>query len=161
MNSQSTIGASHGEWFWEGNVQARLAEHLQREGWTVMHASNTAQRAQGIDLLLEQGGRRLIVEVKGYPSSVYERGPKQGQSKPTNPPNQARQWFSHALLSAMSYYGTTPDEVAVAFPDFGTYRKLLEKTRDPLLRLGIGVYFVSETGTIERVLDHLRDLSPT
>lgn len=156
MATNSTSGASHDDWFWEGNVQTCLAEHLQHDGWSVLHTSDSARRAQGVDLLAERDGRRLVVEVKGYPSTVYERGPRQGQKKPTNPPNQARQWFSHALLSAMSYYGTTQDEVAMAFADFGTYRKLLDKTRDPLGRLGIGVYFVTETGTVERALDHQR-----
>lgn len=154
MQTTSIAGASHGEWFWEGNVQERVAEYLQRQGWTLLSSSNTATRVQGIDLLLAQDDRRLIVEVKGFPSGVYERGPNQGQPKPTHPANQARQWFSHALMSVLSYHGTTRDEVAMAFPDFGTYRNLLEKMVLPLRQLGIGLYFVVEDGTVTSVLDH-------
>lgn len=141
-------------WHWEGHIQARIAEYIQHEGWTLVHAADTATKAQGIDLLFTKGTRRLIAEVKGYPSTVYERGPKQGQTKPTAPANQARQWFSHALLAALIYCGTTNDEVALAFPDFGAYRALLEKTSNPLNQLGIGIYFVRSDGSVQPVLDH-------
>ena len=151
---ESTIASDL--WHWEGAVQEQLAAHLSREGWTVERTSNTASREQGIDILLTKASRRLIVEVKGFPSTVYERGPKRGQAKPTHPANQARQWFSHALLSVLSYRGTTTDEVAIGIPDSGTYRNLLEKTKEPLRILGIGVYIVYSNGSVERFLNHER-----
>lgn len=82
-------------WFWEGHVQSTLAVHLASKGWEVREAADTESKAAGIDLLAEQCQRWLAIEVKGYPSTTYDHGPKRGQPKPTQPSNQARQWFSH------------------------------------------------------------------
>ena len=77
------------------------------------------------------------------PSTTYDHGPKRGQPKPTRPTNQARQWFSHALLGMMLMRHKRPDaEIALAFPDFPTYRRLVERTRVSFDLLGFGVYFV-------------------
>jgi hypothetical protein len=144
------------DWFWEGNVQDRLASHLESEGWEVLMKSDPKIRSQGYDLLLMKGDRRLAIEVKGYPSTQYRDPAKRGKTKPTQPQTQARHWFSHALLSALSCYGTTEFEVADAFPEFGTYQNLQEKERRAFEELGIGVYFIREDGTVYSAIKHLR-----
>ena len=63
-------------WFWEGNVQAALADYLTTAGWTVLTTADTEVKEAGIDILLEKGKRLMAVEVKGYPSTVYDHGPK-------------------------------------------------------------------------------------
>jgi hypothetical protein len=147
------------DWFWEGNVQEMLADHLESEGWEVLLKSDSRRRSQGYDLLVMKGSRRLAIEVKGYPSTEYRDPAKQGKTKPTQPQTQARHWFSHALLSAFSYYRTTDHEVAVAFPDFGTYQNLLEKTRRGFEQLGIGAFFVREDGCVYSAIEHRERLS--
>ena len=82
------------DWFWEGNVQAAVADYLVGDGWTIEQAADTASRARGIDLLASKDGRSLAVEVKGYPSTTYVRGEQQGMPKRTNPTNQAPKWFA-------------------------------------------------------------------
>lgn len=94
-------GQAEAEWFWEGNVQAAVVRHLASEGWTIRRVADTASSEQGVDISAVRGAERVLVEVKGYPSIVYARGPKAGQSKPTHPALQARQYFSHALLSGL------------------------------------------------------------
>jgi len=38
--------------------------------------ADTESKAPGIDLLAVKGARWLAVEVKGYPSTTYDHGPK-------------------------------------------------------------------------------------
>ena len=140
-------------WFWEGHVQAVLAEALAHDGWTVQAAADTESKEPGIDLLATRDDRWLAIEVKGYPSTTYEHGEKRGQPKPTQPTNQARQWFSHALLSAMLLRSKRPDaEIALCFPSFGTYERLIQRTRQSLSNLGVGVYLVQEGGAIKETV---------
>jgi len=136
-------------------VQDALAAHLIAKGWTVREAADTELKAPGIDLLAERGGRWLAIEVKGYPNTTYDHGPKRGQPKPTQPTNQARQWFSHALLGMMLLRDKRPDaEIAIAFPKFTTYENLVRRTSVSFGLLGFGVYFVSEGGQVDLALPH-------
>lgn len=137
------------DWHWEGNVQAAMVEHLLAQGWTIVSAADTATKEPGIDVLAERGGRRLAVEVKGYPSDRYMRGKRRGERKPTRPPVQARHWYAGALLTTMLTKGTHPDwALALAFPDFPTYRSLLERTASSLRALDVAVYLVSDGGRV-------------
>ena len=70
-------------------MQRALANHLEADGWTLLSVADTETKEQGIDLLAKKPGRVLAVEVKGYPSTVYDYGPKKGQSKPTQPARPA------------------------------------------------------------------------
>ena len=138
------------DWFWEGNVQASLVAHLELEGWDITNQADTASREHGIDIVAVRHGKRLSVEVKGFPSTTYARGERAGQPKPTQPASQARQWFSHALLSVMLMRHKQPDAViALAFPDYPTYRSLVDRTDLSLDLLGVGVFFVQEGGAVE------------
>jgi hypothetical protein len=67
-----------------------------------------SKRERGIDLLLERDGGRLAIEVKGFPGTVYARGPKKGEAKPTQPALQAKHWFAEALLSAIQCKSRNP-----------------------------------------------------
>lgn len=146
---------SEHDWFWEGAVQDAVVTALTAEGWRVERAMDTASRERGIDILATKDNRTLAVEVKGYPTTTYQRGPKQGLPKPTAPTNQARQWFSHALLAAVLTPSSHPGvEVALAFPDMPRFRGLLDRSAWALRRLGTGVYLVREGGGVERLLDH-------
>ena len=142
-------------WHWEGHVQEVLEIHLRTNGWTVTEVADTEAKAPGIDLVATRDGHWLAVEVKGYPSTTYDHGPNRGQPKPTQPANQARQWFSHALLGMMLMRDKRPDaEIAIAFPDYPTYRKLIQRTRWSFNLLGFGVYFVTETRAVELAIPH-------
>lgn len=136
-------------WFWEGRVQDALSAHLTAEGWDVREVADTESKAPGIDLLATLGDRWLAVEVKGYPNTTYDHGPNRGLPKPTQLTNQARQWFSHALLGMMLLRQRRPDaEIAICFPRFKTYKSLLERTRLSFELLGFGVYLVAEDGSV-------------
>jgi len=142
-------------WHWEGHVQDALGVFLVTEGWSVTQKADTASKEPGIDIVATKDRRWLAIEVKGYPSTTYEYGPRRGEPKPTSPSNQARQWFSHALLSMMLLRHKRPDaEIALCFPDFATYRRLAAGTRTCFDLLGFGIYFVAQDRRVVLALPH-------
>ncbi len=136
-------------------MQAALAAHLQTQGWSISAQADTETKEPGIDLVAELGDRRVAVEVKGYPEVTYAHGERRGKPKPTRPASQARQWFSHALLAMMTMRSKEPQaEIALCFPEFPTYSRLLGRSDGSLELLGVGYYSVHEDGSVERMLDH-------
>src|SRR5688500_15766963 len=101
MEPEKTQPVRPAEWFWEGSVQARIAEWLVLQGWEVLQLADTKSHQPGVDIVATQGNRRLAVEVKGWPSRYYATGPRAGERMTTHPTIQARHWFSHALLTAL------------------------------------------------------------
>lgn len=127
------------------------AHHLVARGWTIISVADTATKEAGIDVLAERAVNRLAVEVKGYPSERYASGKRRGERKPTRPPVQARHWYAGALLTTMLTRGSHPDwTLALALPDFPTYRSLLERTASSLRALDVDIYLVSEDGRVTR-----------
>ena len=136
-------------WYWEGNIQARVARFLVAEGWVIVSAANTATRQRGIDLVATKGAHRLAVEVKGYPGTVYARGERAGQPKPTSPTLQAKHWLAEAILAALLAGGTNNYTViAIAFPNMPRYRDLIDKIRYAIDGLQLRVLFVEENGHV-------------
>jgi hypothetical protein len=136
-------------WYWEGNVQARVAAFLKAQGWTITRSADTASFQKGIDLIAAMGDRRLAVEVKGFPGTVYARGPKAGQAKPTKPALQARHWFGEAILSGILIRGSDEHiEIALAFPDVPRYRQLLARSVRALACLSFRVLLTNEAGIV-------------
>jgi hypothetical protein len=151
-NEDLTPLADDREWFWEGMVQAVLIRELERIGWVIESKADTHTRESGVDVLARRGDRTLAAEVKGYPSPYYARGPKSGTAKPTQPATQARHWFSGAVLAVMLLRAKYPlAEVAIALPDYGTYRSLAKRTMKSLEAMEVAILFVARTGSIEQV----------
>lgn len=146
----STLGAAAtDDWFWEGNVQETLVKHLGMEGWTIISQADAGQRERGFDVVADRAGRRLIVEVKGYPSKNYRDPRRSAEIKPTNPTLQAKHWFSDALLKAIrTRVAHTDADVAMCFPIAPRYASLLSETRPMLEAMKITVFMVSELGEV-------------
>jgi hypothetical protein len=112
--------------------------------------ADTQSKARGVDIHMVKDGRALLIEAKGYPSTQYRDPLRTHEKKPTNPTNQAQQWYSHALLKALRLQTKYPDAlVALAFPDFPRYRTLFAETRGGLEQLGVALFFVRETGEVD------------
>lgn len=145
----ASIAASTKPWCWEGNVVGAMSRHLTGAGWSIETVADTASKQAGADICARRGDEVLVVEVKGYPSAVYEYGPKAGQPKRTNPATQARHWVAEALMTALLRQSQFPAaQLAIAVPDFNVYRKLLGRLSRPLDLLQIRVYVVSEDDTV-------------
>lgn len=154
VNRAATTPAERA-WHWEGRIQSALAKHLLSQGWEMRSLADTESKEQGPDLVVAKGARTLAVEVKGFPTDTYEHGARRGEPKPTQPTNQARQWFSHAVLKVLLLRGDHPErEIAACFPEFPTYRNLANRTRSSFEVLGIGIYFVREDGTVDPFVPH-------
>lgn len=98
-------------------------------------------------MIAERDGRKLHVEVKGYPSSTYERGDRKGQPKPTHPATQARQWFAGASLKAAMLRGDHPDDdVAIGLRAFETYVSLVRRGAMALATSSVDVIWVNQNG---------------
>jgi hypothetical protein len=137
------------EWAWEGNVQSRVAAHLAATGWSIIRVADTAQRERGVDIIAGRDGQRLLVEVKGWPSTTYARGERAGQPKPTQPTLQATHWFAEGLTTLIRRRTEPRSPLALALPDMPRYRTLLGEAGWALDRLGIIVFLVSEQGNVE------------
>lgn len=137
------------EWHTEEHTQSLLVACLKSEGWTIVRTANTATREHGVDVIAERQGERVGIEVKGFPSRFYVAGPKKGLAKPTSPVEQAKKWFSHALVPTMRLRTREPETRSVmCFPDFPVYRRLYEDTASSLRAANIEVWFVSEVGDV-------------
>jgi hypothetical protein len=142
-------------WDWEGNVQVRLVSHLRAEGWAIISIAETDRKERGDDVVAAKGGRRLIVEVKGYPSTGYRDPRRSGEIKRTNPELQAKHWFADVLLHLLRTLGQVKGvEVAMCLPEARRYTTILAEVRDSLKALGIGVYVVLPTGSVLLALEH-------
>jgi len=137
------------DWFWEGNIVVTLATHLCADGWQVESTADTASGEAGPDIRATRDGKTLILEAKGYPSTVYARGKNKGQPKRTKPATQARHWYAEALFAAILRQSSLPSaQVAIAFPSFPVYKALISRTRDALSKLQISVFVVSKSGEV-------------
>lgn len=146
--SRTTVAGTSREWAWEGHVQSRLGTYLALSGWSIVRVAETARQERGADIIAERDGERLIVEAKGWPSTVYARGERAGQAKPTQPTTQAAVWFAQALTTLIRH-GNQPDvRLAMGLPDMPRYRALLGEAAWALRRLEITVYLVTEDGTV-------------
>lgn len=138
------------DWFWEGNVVEALARHLESDGWSIVAKADTHTKERGVDIHAIKKRLTLLVEAKGYPSKFYRNPERAAEVKPTNPTNQAQQWYSHALLKAMRLQTKQPNAiVSLAFPDFPRYRTLFEETRQGLAKQQIAMLMVRENGEVD------------
>ena len=137
------------DWFWEGNVVNAVADSLASKGWKIENQADTHSKERGIDLRASKAATVLLVEAKGYPSTSYRDPRRAGEPKPTNPTNQAQQWYSHALLKVLRLQTAYPEaKVALGFPDFPRYQTLFGETKLGLEKLGLAVLIVNASGQL-------------
>ncbi len=111
-----TPKSSH--WFWEGNVQSKVINFLVSQKYHIRSVADTASHQTGIDIIAEKNGKKLWVSVKGYPRGTEK----------TNASTQSRHWFIHAIFDIIEYRERDKEAfLAVAFPDFPSYRNLAKK----------------------------------
>ena len=150
-NKNSSPKSAQDEWFWEGNVQAKLAGYLEENGWELVSVANTASRQQGIDIHAKKEGKTLLIEVKGYPSKMYNDPRRSGEEKRTSPTLQAGHWYSHAILKSMRLRTEYPKaQIVIGLPDFQRYRDLFTETESSLKELEFQVWGVDKKGKIEK-----------
>jgi hypothetical protein len=127
-------------WYWEGNVQARVVTYLAAQGCKIVSVADTASHQTGVDIIAEKSGTPLWVTVKGYPTGTAK----------THPTVQAAHWFEEALFDVLEYRQDSEERlIAVALPDFPRYRSLAAKISwfKPVARFAY--FWASENGGID------------
>ena len=143
------------EWGWEGNVQKRIVEYLEREGWSVVHQADAALHDHGPDIDARKQGRPLLIEVKGLPSTRYRDPRRINERKRTNPRLQARHWFAQAFLKVVTLTDQAEGwETAIGLPAVDLYEGLVNSCERAFRALGIGVYFVRTDGSVYLRVEH-------
>jgi hypothetical protein len=146
MTSHQAADHLRNDPLWEGNVQSAIAAHLVADGARIIATADTASQAHGVDIVAEQDGQQLLIEVKGYPSGVYARGAKAGQRKK---PQSAEPWLAKALFTTLRTRAKHPQaRVGIGLPDMPRYRDLLSATGDALTILNICVFMARTDGSV-------------
>lgn len=150
-NKVSSPESAQDEWFWEGKVQAKLANHLKENGYKLIRVADTASRQQGIDIHAEKEGKTLLIEVKGYPSEMYNDPRRSHETKKTSATLQAGHWYSHAILKSMRLQTEHPEaQIVIGLPNFPRYRALFNETKSSLEKLEVQVWWVDENEEVTK-----------
>ena len=127
-----------GPWYWEGNVQGRVADYLVSRGYQIESTADTATREQGKDIVAKgPDGRVLWVTVKGWP--------ERSQSP------QARHWFAGLLFDIILYHEEDPNaDLAIGLPaGFTTYENLWRRVGWLRKAVPFRAFWVSSDGSVQ------------
>lgn len=134
------------EWFEETNVSRKIRDFLVQNGYEITKFCED-KKEKGHDIEAIKDGRKIKMEVKGYPSDKYVSGPYKGEKKPTNPKLQAKHWFREALLSLLKAKSKNPNcKMAIGLPKLKVYEGLLKDISFVMEKLEIGYVLVEEEG---------------
>ncbi len=137
------------EWHWEGNAQSDVVTYLASHGWGITRVADTGSREQGTDIEAARAGRRIHVEVKGWPSGRYVDPARAHETKRTSAPVMARSWFSDGVVHVLRLRTSHPgDVVALAMPGMDTYRRLVDGIRASLEAIQITVLWLEADGSV-------------
>lgn len=129
----------HADWYWEGNVQDKVIQHLKKQGFEIISSADTSSHQTGIDITARKADQELWVTVKGYPHGT----PK------TNPIVQAGHYFKDAIFDVIQYRDAEKNvNLAVALPDFGRYHRLAGKITWFKAAANYKYYWVNENGEL-------------
>lgn len=139
------------EWFEETNISRKIRDFLVQHGYEITKfCEDKKERGHDIESIKE--GKKIIMEVKGYPSDKYVSGPKKGKKKRTDPKLQAKHWFGEALLSLLMPKSKNPEsKIIIGLPKFKVYERLLEKVKFVMEKLEFGYVLVDENGDVTSV----------
>lgn len=132
----------------ENDVVRYLAIHLEHLDYRIDKQLSTLDRGIDIEAVHLSTGERLLVEAKGGTSSKKST---MRFGKPFTF-NQAKSHVSVAFTHGaklLQEFASERATIALAFPDDKDHRRLVESIRMALTLLGIVVYFVTESGSIE------------
>ncbi|PZR99610.1 MAG: hypothetical protein DLM69_07215 [Candidatus Chloroheliales bacterium] len=141
------------DWFWEGNVQARVLAFMQEEGFTILSPGHSSPAEHGVEIAaerqVEQRVSHRLVSVRGWPSPLYTKGALAGQPRASAPESVARSWVAQALLDLALARGSDPDvELSLALPAMASYIRYLQRLRWFLAAGRISVYLVAQDGRV-------------
>jgi hypothetical protein len=140
QQKQKAEASKSSHWFWEGNVQSKVINFLVSQKYQIRSVADTASHQTGIDIIAEKNEKKLYVSVKGYPRGTEK----------TNASAQSRHWFIHAIFDIIEYRERDKEAfLAVAFPNFASYRNLAKKITWLKSAARFVYIWVKEDGSVE------------
>lgn len=137
------------EWFEEGNVCKKVKKFLEDKKHYKIERFNKDKKAKGPDIIASKSSKKLIVEVKGYPSDYYVRGEKKGKKKRTPPKLQARHWLAEGLFQLIQRKSEYPDiEIGLGLPDKYSDLGFTEKIKCFKDAFKLTYFLVNEKGNV-------------
>lgn len=142
------------DWYWEGNIQAAMLDHMQNvEDFTILSSGQANPSEQGLEIVaehqLESRSVHRLVSVRGWPSQLYSRGTQAGQPRITRPEVTARAWIAQLIFDLSLNRGADPDlDLALALPTMAGYIRYLQRLRWFLSVGRVTVYLVSQEGRV-------------
>jgi hypothetical protein len=127
-------------WYWEGNLQVKLATWLASKGYKIISTTNTESRSRGVDIIAEDSQRNpLWISIKGYPD--------------TSRHVQPRHYIANAIFDLILYRGESASvQLGIGLPaGFTTYNNLAKKVqwmRKEILPFDI--YWINEHGQVQK-----------
>ncbi len=127
------------DWFWEGNIQAKIIEYLVSNKCQILSVADTASRQPGIDIVAKKDGLNIWVSVKGYPR----------ETEKTKASTQASHWFKDVIFDVLRYRQEEKNVIiGVGLPDFPRFHNLANSI-SWLKTTGKFTYFwVAENGQV-------------
>ncbi|HZU42954.1 MAG TPA: winged helix-turn-helix domain-containing protein [Terriglobales bacterium] len=134
-------------WNWEGNVQNTVAGFLASNGFAIRRLADTLTKEHGKDIVaVAPSGQELWVSVKGTPAGTPR----------TSPYVQAGHYFKDALHDLLRWRDEDESAfLALALPDFVTYRSNANKVAGQLRGLKASILWVFENGKVDTLPNFL------
>ena len=132
----------------ENDVVSAVSSFLESQGYTIDQALSTSQK--GIDIeATKPDGTRCFVEAKGATSS--KAGSRRYGIEFNH--NQIKTHIAVALLKSFQTLQLHPtSEVAIALPGNKGHRKVVDSMSTPLKRLGVNIYLVNNSESVEKYI---------
>jgi hypothetical protein len=153
MKNEKSIHKS--EWFYEGNISLAIVKYLINTKFSILKDNSKNIKNRGVDIIAENNKKKMLIEVKGYPSTFHTKGEYIGKIKKTKPEHQAKHWFNEVIMTSISNYSKYRAEkniqIAIGLPQKKTYSDLLSLIK-PFINdhnIKINIYLVDESFNVE------------
>ncbi|MGY0565417.1 MAG: restriction endonuclease [Paraglaciecola chathamensis] len=132
----------------ENDVVNYVCEYLLNNNYQIEQKLTTSQT--GVDIIAQKkNGQKIYVEAKGATSSKKSssRFGKEFNS------SQVKSHVGVALVATFKLKHQYQNaEVVIALPGNETHKNLIFSMKEPLLKSGVSIFFVNESGTVEKYI---------
>lgn len=141
------------DWYSEEFIRRSIEKYLKLNGYKI-HKEFSPERSDKL-ITASRFFKKELIEIKGFPESYYTRDTSKAPLKNDNIAQQVKSWFFEALYNSFinfgKYYNLENVEVAMALPNVGRYRTIINRVQDyfTLNNLYFKMYLVNEDGSIE------------
>ncbi len=139
----------------EGAVYAHLITYLKQNKYKIINDNSEDEIKKSHHIVaVSKTGRKEVIEVKSNYTERHD-GLKKEQEKKTDLKQQAKYWFSEALLSSFVNFGrysiSGKVTLALGVPDTERYQQIIEKVQEYFTanNLNLKVYMVADDGKVK------------